>query len=91
MELIFLLAVNWLLCYILTTSAMNMMSIGDIIYNLSWYELSRDEQFIVQTIIRRSQKAFELKALGVFACSLEIYLKVSTINLTPPISLPELN
>lgn len=46
MELIFLLMVNWLLCYILTTSTTNMMSTADIIYGLSWYELPRDQQFI---------------------------------------------
>lgn len=45
-------------------------------YNLLWYHLAHPEQFIVQTIIRRSQDPFELKGLGVFVCSLETYLTV---------------
>lgn len=54
------------------------MSVGDITYGLSWYQLPHDEQFIVQTIIQRSQKPFELKGLGVFVCSLDTYVKVTS-------------
>lgn len=52
------------------------MSVGDILYDLSWYDLPRYDQFIVQIVIRRSQDAVELKGLGVFVCSLETYLMV---------------
>lgn len=58
------------------------MHIGDLTYGISWYQLPRDEQFVVQSIIQRSQKLFELKGLGVIVCSLETYLRV--------ISLPDL-
>lgn len=57
----------------------NVMTIGDHIYELHWYQLSRNEQFVVQMIIARSQKPFELKGLGVFECSLETFLKVIEI------------
>lgn len=52
------------------------MSIGYLIYGLYWYQLPRGEQFIVQMIIQRTQKPFELKGLGVVACSLETYMTV---------------
>lgn len=55
---------------------MNAMLVGDRIYELNWYEISRKEQFIVQMMIQRAQRPFELKGLGVFVCSLETYLKV---------------
>lgn len=66
----------------MTTLTTNAMHIGDLTYGISWYQLPRDEQFVVQSIIQRSQKLFELKGLGVIVCSLETYLRV--------ISLPDL-
>lgn len=53
------------------------MSIGDRMFDLHWYQLRRSEQFIVQIMIQRAQRPFELKGLGVFVCSLETYLKVN--------------
>lgn len=53
------------------------MSIGDIVYGLSWYQLSRNDQYIVKTIIRRAQKPIALKGLGVFVCSLNTFLNVT--------------
>lgn len=67
---------NYLLSYFLTTLTLNAMSIGYCVYGLHWYQMSCNEQIMVQMIIRRSQKPFELKGLGLFACSLETYLKV---------------
>lgn len=52
------------------------MSIGDQMYDLQWYQLSRNEQFIVRMLIERSQKPLELKGLGFFVCSLQTYLLV---------------
>lgn len=54
----------------------NTTSIGDKIYDLFWYQLPRDDQYFVETIIRRAQKPIELKGMGVFVCSLTTYLKV---------------
>lgn len=56
------------------------MSIGDLTYCLSWYQLTSKEKLVIQMIIGRSQKPFQLKGLGVFACSLETYL---TVNFAP--------
>lgn len=60
----------------MTTSTINAMLIGDRIYDLHWYQLSRNEQFIAQMPICRSQKPFQLRGLGVFPCSLETYMRV---------------
>lgn len=76
---VFLSMINYSLCYFVTTSAINATSIADRIYDLQWYQLSSTEQFFVQMVIRRAQKPFELKGLGVFVCSLQIFLKVIQI------------
>lgn len=55
---------------------MNVLSFGDRIYDLYWYELPLDERVFVQLMIQRAQKPFELKGLGIFVCSLETFLKV---------------
>lgn len=69
-------ALIFTLCFFVTTSTLNVLSVGDRIYELNWYELSRNERFFVLMMIQRAQKPFELKGLGVFVCSLETYLKV---------------
>lgn len=56
------------------------MFVGDRIYELHWYQMSREEQFLVLMVIQRSQMPFELKGLGLFVCSLENYLKVDEIS-----------
>lgn len=53
------------------------MSVGNIVYDLNWYQLPIKDQFIVHTIIRRSHDPVELKGLGVFVCSLETFLEVN--------------
>lgn len=75
-ELSFFALINFILCYIITTSTTNTLTVGDIMYGLHWYRLSHIEQFLVQTMIQRSQNQFEIKGLGVFVCSLETYLRV---------------
>lgn len=69
--------INYMLCYYATTLTINVVSIGDRIYDLQWYNLARNEQFIVHMLIRRSQKPFELKGLGVFVCALQTFLLVA--------------
>lgn len=76
---VFLSMINYSLCYFVTTSAINAISISDRVYDLRWYQLSRTEQYFVQMIIQRAQKPFELKGLGVFVCSLQTFLKVNQI------------
>lgn len=68
---------NYLMCYFITSITVKTVSIGDIAYNSPWYQMTRNEQVFVEMIIRRSQRPYELKGLGVFVCSLETYLRVS--------------
>lgn len=75
-ELIYILSINFILSYFITTLTTNGHLIGDIAYDSLWYQLPNNEQFIVQMIIRRAQKPFTLNALGVFSCSLETFLTV---------------
>lgn len=72
----FLTLIHYMLCFYVSTLTINGMLIGDHIYELQWYQLPRNEQFIVQTMIMRSQKSFELKGLGIFVCSLETFSAV---------------
>lgn len=68
--------INYTACFFTSSTTSNMMSMCELVYDLNWFQLSRHEQFIVQTIIQRSQRQFELKGLGILICSLETYLKV---------------
>lgn len=58
-----------------------MVDMCDIVYDLAWFQLSHNEQFIVQTIIQRSQLQFESRGLGILICSLTAYMKVGSDNL----------
>lgn len=72
---------NYVLCFCISATTINVMSLGDVIYDLHWYQLPHRQQFIVQMIIQRSQQQFELKALSIFVCSLDTYLKVIELHL----------
>lgn len=73
--LIFVITV-YILCYFVSSSTLNVMTIADMLFDLFWYQLPHDEQCIVQLIISRAQKPYEIKGLGVLACSLDVYSMV---------------
>lgn len=54
----------------------NAVLIGDTAYESYWYQMAHDDKVIVEMIIRRAQRPYEIKGLGVFVCSLETYLRV---------------
>lgn len=72
----FFLAINYILCYFITSLTEHGLAFADITYDLHWYELARKEQFVVLMILRRAQDRFELKGLGVLTYSLATYAKV---------------
>lgn len=76
-ELVYYAIENYVLCYFVSNIIDDTESIGDIAYNSSWYEMSRAEPVCVEMIIRRAQRPYELKGMGVFVCSLETYLTVN--------------
>lgn len=57
-----------------------MVSTGDVAYNLPWYQMHPYDRICVKMIIRRSQRPRELNGLGVFVCSLEVYLRVEAVE-----------
>lgn len=75
-ELIYFILENYMLCYFVSNIIVGTGSIGDMVYNSQWYSMAHNEKFIVETIIRRSQRPYELKGLGVFVWSLETYSRV---------------
>lgn len=71
---------NYMLCYFVTTGTLHAVSIADRIYDLHWYQLPQNNQIYVKFMIKRAQRPFELKGLGVFVCSLETFLGVNEIQ-----------
>lgn len=55
----------------------NAVTISDTAYESTWYQMQPVDQVIIEMIIRRGQRPYEIKGLGVFVCSLETYLRVS--------------
>lgn len=80
MELIYIIIENFILCNYMYTITSDIRSTGDIAYSSPWYQMSRMERICVEMIIRRSQQLRELRGLGLFVCSLEVYFKVCTID-----------
>lgn len=72
----FFMIADYMLCYFVSKSTVDVTLAADFIYDLTWYQLPRKQQFIVQMITMRAQIPYNLKGLGVFICSLEAYLKV---------------
>lgn len=71
----------YVVCNHITAITLNAEFIGDIAYNMPWYQLPRSEQMIIEMIIRRSQQPCEIKGLGLFVCSLETFLGVREVSL----------
>lgn len=63
-------------CYFISSITIKSVSIADIAYNSSWYQMPRADRICVEMIMRRAQRPYELKGLGIFVCSLETYLMV---------------
>lgn len=68
---------NYVLCYFITIIMINAVRISDTAYESTWYQMQPVDQVIIEMIIRRGQRPYEIKGLGVFVCSLETYLRVS--------------
>lgn len=65
-----------MVCFCVSSSTDNVMSIGDTIYELHWYQLPCNDQLTIKMIIERAQTPYQVKGLGILACSLDTYLKV---------------
>lgn len=67
-----------MVCYCVSSSTGNIIAIGDAIYELDWYLLPCNDQLTIKMIIERAQTPYQVKGLGILACSLDTYLKVRT-------------
>lgn len=79
-ELLYLLVNNFVLCYFVNTLTQNAIEIGHIAYSAVWYQFPKHEQYFIKMISYRAQVPFEIKGLGVFACSLDTYVAVALQN-----------
>lgn len=76
-ELVYILGINFILSYFVTALTTSAHHVGNIVYDSLWYEMPKQEQFMVQMVMRHAQRPFELRGMGVFVCSLQTFLTVN--------------
>lgn len=64
-------------CHLSEWITSDFSEIGEIFYNSEWYELQVREQRLLTLPIGRAQRVFRLKGLGLFDCSLVVFLMVT--------------
>lgn len=57
----------------------DLLDIGEIFYNSSWYRLSPKQQILIKLPIQRAQRELRLSAFGLFGCSLPVFASVLSI------------
>lgn len=72
----YITAENFCSCFFLTKMTHNGCLIGEIVYDVKWYELPIGDQRAIRRIVERSQKPFLFKGFGIIYYSLETFLKV---------------
>lgn len=65
-------------CYLSDWITFDLVEVGDIFYNSPWYQLGSREQCLIILPIQRANRLVSLKGLGLFNCSVEVF--VSVIN-----------
>lgn len=53
-----------------------LLEIGDIFFNLAWYQLPVTQQKLLILPIQRGHREIRLKCLGLFDCSLPVFVSV---------------
>lgn len=76
-EICYFVSDNSVLCYFISIIMANALQISDTAYESRWYLMTAEDQVIIEMVIRRAQRPFEIKGLGVLVCSLETLLRVS--------------
>lgn len=77
--LICLLPLNFAYCYFADIVTANLYEIGDIFYNIAWYQLPVQMQIFLVLPIQRTGKRFRFQSLGIIDCSLAVFLSVGSI------------
>lgn len=59
----------------------DLLAIGEILYNSTWYELPVKQQRLIALPIQRAQREIRLRSLELFDCSLPVFSSVRQITL----------
>lgn len=66
----------YLFCYFATRTTNRVLTIGNSVYDLDWYEYSADLQKYIILIIARSQKNVHFSGFSVVGCTLVVFGQV---------------
>lgn len=75
-DLLGMLLLLIMFCYLSECITSDLLEIGDIFYNSPWYQLRVEQQRLLALPIRRAQRVFRLKGLGLIDCSLVVFSSV---------------
>lgn len=78
---ILILAVMFTYCYLSEGMTSDLVGIGNIFYNSQWYRLRVKEQKLMALPIQRAQRAYRLKGLHLYDCSLAVFSSVGMVFL----------
>lgn len=78
-DMLTLVGLSFIYFYFSERFTSNLLEIGEIFYHSSWYRLPKKQQNQVLLPIQRAQREFRLKGLGLFNCSLPVFLSVGHI------------
>lgn len=70
------LLVLYIHCYASEHLTADLMAIGDIFYDSTWYRLPVKQQKLLVLPIQRATQEFRLKGSGLIDCSLAVFLSV---------------
>lgn len=79
-DTISVLAPTFFYCKLSECITSDLHEVGDVFYNMPWYELPLEQQKLLVPTIQRAQRGVCLTGFGVVACSLPAFLKVSSLS-----------
>lgn len=80
-NLITLIGMTFAHFYLAEKITSDLVSIGDVFYNSAWHRLPVKQQRLLVLPIQRAQRELRLKGLGLFNCSMPVFLSVQLISL----------
>lgn len=75
-DLAITLALLFAYCYLSDWMTADLLEIGDVFYNSSWYRQQTKQQRLLVLPIQRANRLVRLKSLGLFDCSTAVFLSV---------------
>lgn len=71
------LAITFFYCLISEALTVDLYEIGDVFYELAWYQLPIKQQTLIMPALQLSQQECHLKGIGMVECSLNVFGKVN--------------